>query len=164
MSKRHSISACRRGAAVLLLAAILTACSPMVDTRGNLPPAERLAKVHPGKTSRDEVAEALGTPSTLSAFGDPTWYYVSYRTETIAFFSPKEVERTVLAIDFDERGYVKGVRTLGLEDGQVVSFSDRETPTAGKEMNVLQQFLGNIGRFANDGTGDTRMGGSPLPY
>jgi outer membrane protein assembly factor BamE (lipoprotein component of BamABCDE complex) len=110
------------------------------------------------------VAEVLGTPSTISAFGDPTWYYVSYRTETVAFFSPKEVERTVLAIDFDERGTVKGVRTLGLEDGQAVSFAERETPTAGKELNLLQQFLGNVGRFSNDGPGEGRIGGSSLPY
>lgn len=164
MRKHHSMTIIRRTAAILLCAAVATACSPMVDTRGNLPPAERLAKVKAGATSRDQVAEILGTPSTLSAFGDPTWYYVSYRTETVAFFKPEEVERTVLAVDFDERGYVKDVRTLGLEDGQVVSFSERETPTAGKELNMLQQFLGNIGRFSNEGPADSRMGGSPLPY
>lgn len=154
----------RRGLRVAVLALLVGAagCSPIVDSRGNLPPAERLAQLKPGVQSRDQVAELLGTPSTLSAFGDPTWYYVSYRTETTAFFAPKEVDRKVVAVEFDDRGYVKAVRNLGLEDGQQVKFAERETPTAGKELNILQQFLGNIGRF--EGNENSSGFGKPIPH
>lgn len=33
-----------------------------------------------------------------------------------------------------------------LEDGRVVSYASRETPTRGRELNLLEQLLGNIGR------------------
>lgn len=147
-----------------VLAVSLTAagCAPIVDARGNLPPAERLAQIKPGAQTRDQVAQILGSPSTLSAFGDPTWYYVSYRTETTAFFAPAEVERKVIAVEFDPRGYVRKVDSYGMEDGKDVQFVKRETPTAGKEMSVLQQFLGNVGRFEGSEK-DTSSWGHNIP-
>lgn len=148
ITHRPALRALALAAAGLLTAAALAACAPTVETRGNLPPPERLAQIRPGQQTRDQVAQILGTPSTLSAFGDPTWYYISYRTETTAFFRPEEVDRTVVAVDFDGGGRVQAVRTLGLEDGREVEFADRETPTAGKELTILQQFLGNLGRFS----------------
>lgn len=137
----------------------VAACAPMVDTRGNLPSAERLSKITPGVQTRDEIAGLLGTPSNTSPFGEEVWYYVSSRTETVAFFAPKEVERTVVAVHFDDRGVVREVRSYGLAEGQPVDPVDRVTPTAGNEMNVLQQILGNVGRFSKDAPGGRTPGG-----
>ena len=35
---------------------------------------------------------------------------------------------------------------VGLEDGQRVSMNDRETPTRGRQLTILEQLLGNVGR------------------
>ena len=35
---------------------------------------------------------------------------------------------------------------MGLDDGQDVAMSDRETPTRGRELTILEQLLGNVGR------------------
>lgn len=137
-------------------AAVLAGCAPRVDSRGNEPPASRLSQLQPGKQTREDVAQLLGTPSTVSSFGDPVWYYISYKTETNAFFKPEEVERRVLAVQFDERGYFKDVRELGLDDGRPLQMVDRETPTVGKDMTVLQQLFGNIGRFSKEGPSTER--------
>lgn len=133
---------------VLLLALAGTACTSTVETRGNLPHPEVLSQVQPGKSSRDDVQALLGTPSSTLTYGDETWHYISARSEQVAFFEPKFVERKVVSITFDQRGTVKAVTTRALEDGQSVELVDRETPTAGKEMNMLQQLLGNVGRFS----------------
>lgn len=144
-------------------ALILAACSPVIDTRGNLPPAARLSQLKPGEQTREDVAQLLGTPATVSTFGDPVWYYISYRTETSAFFKPEELDRKVLAIEFDTRGYLKDVRQLGLSDGRELQMVDRETPTAGKDLTVLQQMFGNLGRFSKEGTPNIERGGLPSP-
>ena len=37
-------------------------------------------------------------------------------------------------------------RTLGLEDGQRLAMNANETPTRGRQLTILEQLLGNVGR------------------
>jgi hypothetical protein len=54
-------------------------------------------------------------------------------------------------VRFDEKGRVAGVARLGLDEAREVEIVERTTPTASNEMSVLQQLLGNIGRFTDQG-------------
>ncbi len=144
--------------ALLLSTALAGACTPRIETRGNLPNPDQLALVKPGDVNRDDVAAMLGTPSSTALFDDETWYYISSKTETVSFLATKEMERRVIAISFDKNGTVKNVRELTLADGKVVKPVDRETPTAGNEMTVLEQLFGNMGRFSK-GTEGSGGGG-----
>jgi len=132
-------------AAIILAGA--AACTPRVDTRGNLPDAELLADITPGEISRLEVEEILGSPSTVAMFEKETWFYVSERTETTAFFAPEVADRKILILKFDPQGILSDMRTVGLDEGREVDPVERETPTAGNELSVIDQLLGNIGRF-----------------
>ncbi|SDG94123.1 outer membrane protein assembly factor BamE [Roseospirillum parvum] len=134
---------------VLALGLTLGACAQDVVPRGNEPNPDMLTQIKPGEVGRREVAALLGTPSTRSAFGQETWYYISSKTAQWAFMEQEELDRQVVAIDFDEKGVVSQVRTLGLEDGQQVGLVDRETPTHGNELSLIQQLLGNVGRFGD---------------
>lgn len=131
----------------VVVALVVGACESRIDTRGNLLDPDRLAEVKAGQMSRDEVAEILGSPSSIAAFDQETWYYVSERTETFAFFEPKVNERQVVVIRFDGKGIVSDVRALGLDDGKTVKLVDRATPTAGNELTLFGQLFGNLGRF-----------------
>lgn len=133
-----------------LAAFLLTGCAPIVDTRGNLPTQDRLSAVKPGRSTREDVSSVLGTPSSTSVFGDETWFYISSKTETFAFFEPTVLERKVVAVDFDPKGTVKGVRMLDEKDAREIQMVTRETPSAGKELGLLEQLIGNIGRFSDD--------------
>jgi outer membrane protein assembly factor BamE (lipoprotein component of BamABCDE complex) len=130
-----------------LLASGLAACAPQVDTRGNLPDPETVLEVQPGVHDRDQVATILGSPSTVATFEDDTWYYISRRTEKIAFFEPEVVDQQVLVVKFGQDGLVADMAVYGMEDGQVIEPVERTTPTSGREMTILQQLFGNIGRF-----------------
>lgn len=138
---------------------IATGCSPTIDARGNQPAPERLAEVKPGRFTKADVMALLGTPSSTSAFGDEHWYYISSKMETFAFFKPEELEREVVEIDFDRKGTVTTVRQLGLQDGKQITISTRETPTAGRDMSVLEQLLGNVGKFNTKAKDDAGTGG-----
>ena len=137
-----------------VLAFSVLGCAPRVDTRGNLPDPDVLADIKPGQQSRDEVAEILGSPSSIAAFDQETWYYISKRTETFAFFEPEVQDRRVVVVRFDAKGIVADLKYLGLEDGRAVNLIDRETPTAGNEVTFLQQIFGNVGRFSGGGSGN----------
>ena len=129
------------------VALAVVACSPRIDSRGNLPDPDKLAEIKPGKHSRNDVAEILGSPSSIAVFDQETWYYISKRTEAVAFFEPDVAERQVVIVRFNKKGVVTGVETLGLEQGHAVEAVERKTPTAGAELSIMQQLLGNMGRF-----------------
>jgi outer membrane protein assembly factor BamE (lipoprotein component of BamABCDE complex) len=136
-------------------ATIIAACSPAIDQRGNLPDTDNVLAIQPGQSTKDEVIQLLGTPSTIATFSDQTWYYISKRTESVAFFTPDVVDQQVLIVRFDEGEVVQQVALLGMDDTIEVDMVDRETPTYGQRMTVLQQLLGNIGRFTK---GDASQG------
>jgi outer membrane protein assembly factor BamE (lipoprotein component of BamABCDE complex) len=144
----------RRRIAALTLAAPLAlaaaGCAERVDVRGNLPDVEEIAAIQPGVSGRDDVVRLLGTPSTLSTFQDRTWYYIGQRQETTAFFKPDVTDRSVLIVTFAPDGLVEETRLNTIEDAQDVALVQRETPTEGRELTVLQQLIGNLGRFSGE--------------
>src|SRR3990172_4252584 len=104
------------GAAALAAAFALAACQPRIDARGNLPDPDTVAQIQPGLRTRAGVADLLGSPSVEGTFDDKTWYYISGRTETYAFFAPKVVDQQVLVVEFDDAGLVSGVERYGVEE------------------------------------------------
>lgn len=130
------------------LVAGLAGCAARIDTRGNLPEPERISEIDIGSHSRQDVADILGSPSSMSTFGDETWYYISKRTETLAFLAPVVTESNILAVHFDKDGKVVSIERRGLEDLKEITPVARSTPTAGNELTLLDQLLGNFGRFS----------------
>lgn len=125
----------------------LAACGGEVAVRGNMPDPELIAEIQPGGDRREDVVDKLGSPSTVSTFLDRKWYYIGQKVEQFAFMSPTVVERSVLVVSFDETGTVDDTLMYTLEDGQIIDPVSRKTPTEGRELTVLQQLFGNLGRF-----------------
>lgn len=134
-----------------LLPVALAACAQSVNVRGNLPEPENLTKINPGVHSREDVASLLGSPSTISTFQDNKWYYIGQKTTQFAFFAPEVLERKIIEISFDSDGMVAASKIYTLEDGQEIDPVDRITPTEGKKLTILQQLLGNVGKFSAPG-------------
>ena len=127
----------------------LAACGSAVQVRGNIPEPEDVAEIEPGVHSRQDVVNLLGSPSTISTFQDRKWYYIGQKTQEMAFSKPSVVDRQVLVVVFDEAGYVDQTTSYTLADARSVSPVERTTPTEGKNLTLLQQFFGNLGRFAD---------------
>ena len=151
----------------LAVISVMAACSPVVDHRGYLPHGSDLQKVQTGMT-KTEVQALLGSPSTTATvnFQGDSYYYISDTVEQEAFFEPKVVDRKVVAVRFDQNDRVASFNQYGLEDGRIIDFNTRQTPTRGKELTILQQFFSNIGKFdpgaAGPSGGSTSIGGSPF--
>ena len=147
----------RNAIGMFVLVLVIAACSTFVDQRGNLPEEDKLAEIQPGVSTREQVQQLLGTPSSTSTFDDSTWYYISKKTEQWAFLAPETVEQKVVAIDFDADGKVRDIRTRGLDDAKEVAMVDRATPTPGKTLGFFEQLFGNLGKF-NTPTGNAAKG------
>lgn len=147
----------RRGIAFTcsaILAASLTACSPTMNSHGNIPDSEVIQSIRIGSSNREQVSQMLGTPSAVATFDKEAWYYVGSRTSRLAFLEPTILERKILVIRFDKKGIVQQVERLEKQDGREVQIVDRKTPTRGKELSVMEQLLGNVGRFGGAGGGE----------
>jgi len=133
----------------VLLGVLGAACAPIAAVHGNFVDSDRLAALQPGLSQKADVASILGSPSTIGTFNDDTWYYIGENTEKRGIFRPEVVARKIVRIQFDERGTMREVQTLDESAGESVALSDRETPTAGRDMTFIEQMLGNVGRFSN---------------
>ena len=129
---------------VALILCVAGGCAPTTQVHGYMPPPEDIARIRPGFDDTGSVEEILGRPSSNGVLRDSAWYYVQSRVESFTYNPPRVVDRTVLAVNFDQRGVVRDIRRYGLEDGRVVDLETRTTETGGREMGVLEQLFGNI--------------------
>jgi len=139
---------------LLAVAALSTACNPVLRTHGYVPTAEKPQEVNPDTDTKSSVLARLGNPSVKSTFeeelDDDIWYYITSVRQRYAYLRPQLEDRTITAIHFNGDGQVTKVAEYGLEDGVPVDYSDRETPTRGRELSVLEQIFGTIGRLPTD--------------
>lgn len=136
-------------ALALTLGLGLAACSPQVSQHGHTIDAARLALVTPGQTSREEVARLLGSPSALATFEDDRWYYVTQRRERLSFYQSEITEQEVVTVSFDERGLVEAVDRHGMDEAVAIRPNADSTRTLGNELTIVEQLIGNIGRFGD---------------
>lgn len=133
----------------LVLPFILAGCEPTVANRGNMLDEERIAQVKVGTSSKNDVFEALGSPSTVSTFDDSTWYYIGQRTEREAVFAPVVTDRKVIVVKFDGSDHVATIDRVGLDQAVEVEALDETTPAAGRDLTFMEQILGNVGRYSS---------------
>ena len=131
---------------------ILCSCSTskqnewFVTHNGNMPSEERIAKIEKG-SSKDDVLQILGTPSTVAAFDENTWIYMSSDIKRVAFFAPKEIDRNVLKIKFDRDGNVTQIARLNKDNGVDLVPSQEKTEVKGQEPGFFQKYFGGVGQY-----------------
>jgi outer membrane protein assembly factor BamE (lipoprotein component of BamABCDE complex) len=133
-----------KGLVVLALVGA-SACTPVNSFQGFQAVDHSPSEVKVGEDTRATVQSKLGSPTATGTFDKDTWFYISQVSERIGFYHPRVTRRDVTAIAFAKDGdKVANIRTFTLRDGRVIAYNDRETPTRGREMTVLEQLLGSI--------------------
>lgn len=138
----------RTAAAIAALSASLlcaAACVPVNSFQGFQVIDQSPTDVKVGE-DRAAVLARLGSPTATATFDKDTWFYMSQVSNKTAFYHPRVVKRSVVAINFDKGTQaVTAVNIYTLQDGRVIAYNGRETPTRGREMTVLEQLIGSIG-------------------
>jgi outer membrane protein assembly factor BamE (lipoprotein component of BamABCDE complex) len=145
--------------AALSAAFAVAGCSADIEQRGDLPTKAEIAQIHPGKTTRDEVVQILGSPSSVGVFDPNAWYYISKRTSQTSFFLPRTTDQQVFIVDFNKDGVVAAVDHKGLKDAENITPAPGATPAPGRELTFLEQVIGNLGRFSGGTSGGGGGGG-----
>jgi outer membrane protein assembly factor BamE (lipoprotein component of BamABCDE complex) len=135
----------RRTALWLVLASsasVLAACSPEINNRGYYAKQGAFDQVREGM-SKSEVEGVLGSPTTTASVnvqGD-SYYYISSTTVGRSFLTPKEVNRQVIAVRFNQEDQVESFAQYGLEDGRVIDVNTRKTPAPGSDFSIIRELL-----------------------
>jgi outer membrane protein assembly factor BamE (lipoprotein component of BamABCDE complex) len=148
---------------LILSFSLLTACTPQVATRGNLLEDYQVQEILVGIDGKDDVARKIGSPTTIAPFDDNTWYYMGQKTAKKGIMDPKITQERIVEIKFDPDGKVALVQEH--KDGRTdIPVVQDTTPASGNDFTLLQQMLGNIGKFNRDeGNAATTAGGGINP-
>jgi len=141
----------RRTAALAVMAALagagLTACTPISAYSGFQAIDANPKDVKVATDTKSTVRAKLGSPSATSTFDPNVWFYMNQVKQRVAFRRPVVTYRDITAITFNkETEMVETVNTYSLKDGKVIAYNGRETPTRGREMTILEQLIGTVGR------------------
>jgi len=131
-----------------LAVVMLAACDNISDLRGFAPTPGAVDKLEVGTQSREDIQRLIGSPSSVATFNPNVWYYISEKQEYWGPSRPWISEQSVIQITFNETGRVQNIKYFDLKDAQNITMVARITPTSGKELTVLEQILGNVGKFS----------------
>jgi len=140
---------------------VVASCAPPPDMRGNLPEKATLDQIKPGETDKTTVTKLLGSPSSIATFDNNTWYYISQETQNVAFFKPELLDQHVVSIKFGDNGTVEKIAYLDLKDHRQIAMNPKSTPAPGREFTIVEQLIGNFGRFS--GPTDSSSPSTPGP-
>ena len=132
---------------MIFITILLAGCSPQTANRGNIPTVNQIQKLQVGKHSKEYVRSLLGTPSTRGTFDNDVWYYIGKRTKKWAFFEESIIQQQVVAVYFNPKGTIEYIQTYDENDRRDIDITEGKTPTTGHELGVIEQMIGNLGRF-----------------
>ncbi len=124
----------------------LTNCQ-MIESRGQYIDDNSLLSLENKKLSKSEVEDLIGTATIIPNYSPNTWYYVQRSLSKRAWFEPKVLEQRIVKITFNQNDIIEEVVMLNNSHKNDIAVIKEYTPTHGTELNILQKFVKNIGRF-----------------
>ena len=135
--------------AILVVASLVNGCAQPVELHGNRINTKSLKEIIPGTSTEKDVLKILGTPVIKQEYGAQNWIYIRSKSQKTVFSGKKFSERVVVRISFNQKGIATSVKMIPNDPHLSIDFAKRKTPTAGQEITILQQLIGNFGRFEN---------------
>ncbi|EER20997.1 MULTISPECIES: outer membrane protein assembly factor BamE [spotted fever group] len=118
-----------------------------IENRGQSIDDSALVKLESKKLNKAEVVELIGTPTMVPEYSQNTWYYVERVMFQRAWLNPKIEKQKIIKITFDANNFMQEVVVIDDSHRQDIETVREYTRTYGTELNGLQKFVKNLGRF-----------------
>lgn len=128
----------------------LEGCAPFSEIHGNLPDVETISKIKQGESTKVEVLQILGPPTSIAPFDPKVWYYIGEKVERIAFYDPDVVEKEIFVVTFNDEEIVESFIPIEEPHDFEIEPHTRKTKTLGQDPSLLQQVFGNFGKFSRE--------------
>ena len=133
---------------LILLLLNMPSCSTQIEKRGYIFEEGSQEKLTEGMKKID-VLSLMGSPSTTSENNGNKFYYISNKFYKYAFLTPREIERTIVVIGFDNNDLITTIEEYALKDGKVIDYKSEKTVPGGTEATVLQDLFDTSGRYTS---------------
>ncbi len=123
----------------------LSSCISQKEIHGNLPEAQLVSLLQPGKDNKESVSKILGQPTFRGALGDNSFYYVGTVNSKIAFLDPSIDQQYVLELNFDKSNTLKKIYIYDENQSMDIAMSSLETKSSGQKETFFQSLIRNFG-------------------
>ena len=97
-----------------------------------------------GKTTKNEIVELLGSPSTTSNFDDEqSWIYISSEFKKFIFLDGSNTDQKILILSFNQNT-LKNKELLSKNDINNIEYEETLTDSRGKKVNWIKDFFSNL--------------------
>ena len=97
-----------------------------------------------GKTTRNEIVQLLGSPSTTSNFDDEqSWIYISSEFKKFVFLDGSNTDQKILILSFNQNT-LKNKELLSKNDINNIKYEETLTDSRGKKVNWIKEFFTNL--------------------
>ena len=97
-----------------------------------------------GKTTKNEIVELLGSPSTTSNFDDEqSWIYISSEFKKFIFLDGSNTDQKILILSFNQNT-LKNKELLSKNDINNIEYEETLTDSRGRKTNWLKEFFTNL--------------------
>ncbi len=118
-----------------------------ITSRGQYVDDNSLSQLERKDLTKDQVENLIGTPTIIPDYTPNTWYYVERSLAQRAWFEPKVVEQRIVKIVFNNKDIVEEIMVINDSHKDDVNIINEYTEVFGTELNGVQKFVRNIGRF-----------------
>ena len=97
-----------------------------------------------GKTTKNEIVQLLGSPSTTSNFDDEqSWIYISSEFKKFVFLDGSNTDQKILILSFNQNT-LKNKELLSKNDINNIKYEETLTDSRGKKVNWIKEFFTNL--------------------
>ncbi|MFY9589384.1 outer membrane protein assembly factor BamE [Rickettsia endosymbiont of Halotydeus destructor] len=129
----------------ILILLMLGGCQT-IETRGQFIDNTLLSQLETRKLNKLEVKELIGSPTIIPDYSPNNWYYIERTMSQRAWFNPKVEQQRIVKVTFNNN-LVQEVTVINDSYKEDVEVIREYTKTYGTELNGLQKFVKNFGRF-----------------
>ena len=97
-----------------------------------------------GKTTKNEIVELLGSPSTTSNFdNEQSWIYISSEFKKFIFLDGSNTDQKILILSFTQNT-LKNKEILSKNDINSIQYEETITDSRGKKVSWIKHFFTNL--------------------
>lgn len=97
-----------------------------------------------GKTSKNEIVQLLGSPSTTSNFdNEQSWIYISSEFKKFIFLDGSNTDQKILILSFNQNT-LENKELLSKNDINNIKYEETLTDSRGKKINWIKEFFSNL--------------------
>jgi outer membrane protein assembly factor BamE (lipoprotein component of BamABCDE complex) len=129
---------------------LLICCScniTRIDKRGYMFDSSGYETLQEGVTTKQRVLTMMGSPTIISDLSDEElWIYYHEDVKELLFFKPKVINRTIIALTFDDQQTVKQLKSYDLSAEENLAFSKDFTKIQNRDEGFFKKIFGNVGQ------------------